>query len=260
MLTPKFHYHRVAPFVIATLLLMTLGANTLAQTTPTRTPSETMRVFYKALFERRFREALNMSIYQQAIVGLTDKEFDEFRPDFEAMAKGADAIEITGEQISGDVASVFVKVKDDSGTMQTSKVDLIRVGDAWIVGNATDQMIVKQAGKEYFFNIRIQAHEEEAAEMMIRIVKAQLVHNSQNGGLYADIPTLVKAGLLPVDIETTASTGYRYHMKVGADKKSYQAGAEPAEYGRTGKLSFYLDLNGLIRKDIGGKPLTPARK
>lgn len=260
MLTPKSHYLRVALVVLATLLLMTTGANILAQTTPTRTPSETMVFFYKALFEKRFREALAMSIYQPAIEGLTDKEFDEFRPDFEAMAKGADGIEITGEQISGDVATVFIKIKDDSGTMQTSKVDLIRVGDAWIVGNAEDQKTVKQAGKEYFFNIRIQAHEADAGEMMVRIVKAQLVHNSQNAGLYADIPTLVKAGLLPADIETTASTGYRYHMKISPDKKSYQAGAEPAEYGRTGKLSFYLDLNGLIRKDIGGKPLTPAKK
>lgn len=260
MLRLGFHYLRVAPFVFATLLLLTLGANTLAQTTPTRSPSETMRVFYKALFERRFREALNMSIYQPAIVGLTDKEFDEFRPDFEAMAQGADGIEVTGEQISGDVASVFVKVKDDSGTLQTSKIDLIRVGDAWIVGNATDQMTVKKAGKEYFFNIRIQAHEEDAAEMMVRIVKAQVVHSSQNNGLYADLPTLVKEGLLPADIETSASTGYRYHMKISVDKRSYQAGAEPAEYGRTGKLSFYLDLNGLIRKDIGGKPLSPAKK
>lgn len=260
MLTPKFHAPRVAPFVIASFLLLTLGANTLAQTTPARSPSETMRVFYKALFEKRFREALAMSIYQPAIEGLTDKEFDEFRPDFEAMANGADGIEVTGEQISGDVATVFIKIKDDSGTIQTSKVDLIRVGDAWIVGNAADQMTVKQAGKEYFFNVRIQAHEDDTAEMMERIVKAQFVHNSQNSGLYADIPTLVKEGLLPADIETTASTGYRFHMKVSDDKKSYQAGAEPAVYGRSGKLSFYLDLHGLIRKDIGGKPLSPAKK
>lgn len=260
MLTLRSHYFRVAPIVLATLLLMTQGANIFAQTTPALSPSETMTMFYKALFERRFRDAFALSIYQPAIEGLTAKEFDEFLPDFEAMAKGADGIEVTGEQISGNVATVFVKVKDDGGTMQTSKVDLIRVGDAWIVGNAEDQATVKQAGKEYFFNIRIQAHEADAEEMMVRIVKAQLVHNSQNNGMYADLPTLVKEGLLPPDIETPASTGYRYHMKISPDKKSYQAGAEPAEYGRSGKLSFYLDLNGLIRKDIGGKVLTPGKK
>ena len=261
---PKFHFSRLAPIVIATLLVMTFGATAIAQTTPAQTtpaqsPSETLRIFYKALFEKRFREAFAMSIYQPAVQGLTEKEFDEFRPDFEAMAKGADGVEITGEAISGDVATVFVKIKDDSGEMQTSKVDMIRTGDAWIVGNSDDQKAVKLAGKGYFFNVRIEAHEADAAEMMVRIVKAQLVHSSQNNGNYADIPTLIKAGLLPPDIETPVSTGYRYHMKVSADKKSYQAGAEPAEYGRSGKLSFYLDLKGLIRKDVGGKALTPGK-
>jgi hypothetical protein len=251
---------RVVPFVLAGLLLFALGSHTFAQTTPVRTPAETMREFYKALFEKRFHEALAISIYQPAIEGLTSKEFDEFRPDFEAMANGADGIEVTGEQISGDIATVFVKIKDDSGTMQTSKVDLIRSGDIWIVGNAEDQAAVKKAGKQYFFDIRIQAHEADAEDMMVRVIKAQLVYNSQNNGNYADLPTLLKAGLLPPDIETTASTGYRYHVKVSADKKNYSAGAEPAEYGRSGKLSFYLDLNGLIRRDMGGKPLLPDKK
>jgi hypothetical protein len=275
MLTFEFIDRRSSRFFLISILIITCGVTTFAQTTPdqttpppassaqttpSRSPSDTLREFYKALFERRFREALAMSIYVPAIEGLTTKEFDEFRPDFEAMARGADGIEITGEQISGDIATVFVKIKDDTGATQTSKVDLIRSGDAWIVGNTEDQKAVKQAGKEYFFNIRIQAHEADAAEMMIRIVKAQLVHNSQNGGIYADMATLVKTGLLPPDIETTASTGYRYHMKLSSDKKSYQAGAEPAEYGRSGKLSFYLDLNGLIRKDVGGKALSPPKK
>lgn len=251
---------RILPFVLIGLLIIAAVSNSFAQTTPTRSPSDTMREFYKALFEKRFRDALSMSIYLPAIEGLTTKEFDQFRPDFEAMANGADGIEVTGEQISGDIATVFVKVKDDSGQMQTSKVDLIRSGNAWIVGNAEDQKAVKQAGKEYFFNVRMQAHEADAAEMMVRIVKAQLVYNSQNNGMYADISTLVKAGLLPPDIESTTSTGYRYHLKVSADMKSYTSGAEPEVYGRSGKLSFYLDLNGLIRKDVGGKPLTPSKK
>ena len=144
--------------------------------------------------------------------------------------------------------------------MQTSKVDLVLAGGAWIVGSAEDQKVVKKAGKNYFFDVRILAHETDAQEMMVRIVKAQLVHNSQHEGVYADIPTLVKEGLLPIDIQTSESTGYQYHIKVSENKKSYSAGAEPAEYGRTGKLSFYLDLNGLISKDVSGKPLTPGKK
>jgi hypothetical protein len=249
-----------AAFFISGLILLTLGSTLAAQTAPARTPSETVREFYKALYEKRFREALGISIYKSAIDGLTPKEFDEFKPEFEAMALGAERVEITGEQISGDTATVFVKVADDNGEMQLSKVGLMRADGKWIVGEAGDEKAVKAAGKEYFFNIRILAHEADAAEMFERIVKAEFVHGSSNNGTYADMSTLVNEGLLPKDIEGTISTGYRYRIKLSGDKKSYTATAEPAEYGRSGRLSFYLDAEGLQRKDVGGKTLVPEKK
>ncbi|MBV9959873.1 MAG: DUF4878 domain-containing protein [Acidobacteria bacterium] len=253
---------RLTTAVIASLLLLASASGSRAvqaQTAPAqaRTPSETAREFFKALYEKRFREALAISIYKPAIEPLSAKEFDELRPDFEAMARGADSVQVTGEQISGDTATVFVKIKDDNGEMQTSKVDLIRAGGIWIVGNADDQAAVKKAGKEYFYNVRLQAHEADAQEMMVRIVKAQLVYGSQHAGEYADIPALIKEGFLPEDIRTSDSTGYNYHIKLSADKKSYTAGAEPAQYGRTGKVSYYLDATGLKGKDTGGKPYVP---
>lgn len=261
MCKPKFHRKRLASIFISTLLLFIFSANALGQAAKARTPTETAREFYKALYEKRFREALSMSIYKPAIEGLTQKEFDEFRPDFEAMALGADKIEYTGEQISGETASVFVKVPDDNGKMQTSKVDLVRIGGIWIVGNGADEKSVREAGKEFFFNVRIQTYEEEAKIMFERIFKAQYVHSTQHGGLYADLSTLVKAELLPKDIETADSTGYRYRITLGSDKKTYVAQAEPAQYGRTGRLSFYLDQTGALqKKDIAGKTLTPEKK
>ncbi len=251
---------RIVSVAVAAILSLVLAASAVGQTPAQRTPSETVREFYKALYEKRFREALAISIYAPAIEGLTTKEFDEFRPDFEAMARGADSIEVSGEQISGDVATVFVKVKDDNGTMQPSKADLIRSNGIWIVGNAEDQKAVQKAGKQYFFDVRLLAHEADAQEMMVRIVKAQLVYSSQNAGAYADLATLVKGGLLPPDISTPDSTGYRYHISLSGDKKSYSAGAEPDQYGRSGKVSFYLDSAGLIQKDVGGKPLSAPKK
>jgi len=255
-------FSTLACALCASLLLLASGSGvrTRAQAAQARTPSETVREFFKALHEKRFREALSISIYKPAIDGLSAKDFEELRPEFEAMATDADKVEITGEQISGDSATVFVKVPDDNGAMQPSKVDLMKLGGAWIVGEPQNEKAIREAGKDYFFNVRIQVNETDAQDMMVRIIKAQLVHGSQNGGLYADIPTLVKEGLLPKDIETTASTGYKYHLKLGGDKKTYTAGAEPEQYGRTGRVSFYLDTAGLQRKDVGGKPLTPDKK
>jgi hypothetical protein len=35
-------------------------------------------------------------------------------------------------------------------------------------------------------------------------------------------------------------------------------GAEPAQYGRTGRLSFFMDHEGVRSSDVGGKPLILA--
>ena len=83
------------------------------RTAPPRSPSDTVREFYKAMREKRFREAFDMSIYKPAIDNLKPQEFEDLRPDFEKMSAAIPlTVNITGEQISGDAATVFVKVKE----------------------------------------------------------------------------------------------------------------------------------------------------
>src|SRR4030095_7456405 len=78
-----------------------------------RSPSDTVREFYKAMREKRFREAFDITIYKPAIDPLTPQEFDELRPDFEKMAAVIPLqVDLSGEQVRGDVASVFVKDKE----------------------------------------------------------------------------------------------------------------------------------------------------
>src|ERR1044072_2208184 len=132
------------------------------QTTP-RTPTETMREFYRLMREKKFREAFGMSIYRLAIEGLSAQEFEDLRPDFEKMAiavseKIPATVDITGEQISGDVATVFVKVVDADGKEQVQPASLIKINNSWIVGSQEDLRQVQQAGKKFFFDARINAH------------------------------------------------------------------------------------------------------
>src|SRR2546423_8403954 len=78
-----------------------------------RTPTETVREFYRLMRERHFREAFALSIYKPAIEGLSAEEFEELRPDFEKMAAIIpEKIDVNGEQVSGDIATVFVKIAD----------------------------------------------------------------------------------------------------------------------------------------------------
>jgi len=85
---------------LTALLLMSVALVSYGQQ---RSPTDTVRDFYKAMRERKFREAFGMSIYKPAIEGLGEQEFDDLRPDFEKMAAAIpDKVDLTGEQISGD--------------------------------------------------------------------------------------------------------------------------------------------------------------
>ena len=225
-----------------------------------RTPTETMRDFYRLMREKKFREAFGISIYQPALEGLSTQEFEDLRPDFERMAaavseKIPEKIDITGEQISGDVATVFVNVLDAEGKQKVEPASLIKINNSWVVGDREGLELVKKAGKKFFFEARINAHHSDVQDMLTRITLWQVVYSQGHNGRFGNMAELIAAGLVPKDLEGTESTGYRFQIFRSADGKSWYATAEPAQYGRTGRLSFYLDASGVRSGDVGGKPL-----
>ena len=254
----KYLTRRGIVIVAAAVLLCSVAPAMFAQTPPPRSPSDTVREFYKAMREKKFRDAFSMTIYKPAIDPLKPQEFEDLRPDFEKMAAVIpEQVNLAGEQISGDMATVFVKVKEGDKPETAEPVTLIQVDGAWIIGDKEDQAIVKKAGKHFFFDARIDTHHDEVQAMLTRISLAQLLYSQQHDGQFADLAKLITAGLLPKDLEGTESTGYRFHVNPFADGKTWNAAAEPAQYGRTGKLSFFMDATGVRSGDTGGKPLTP---
>jgi hypothetical protein len=245
-----------------TLLMLALffnaGAQGGAPQTGPRSPSDTVREFYKAMRERRIRDAFAMSIYKPAIDGLKPEEFEDLRPDFEVMAAAVpEKVDIYGEQISGENATVFVKVPNSEKPEQAEPITLIRNKGLWIVGDKENQQIVKKAGKTFFFQARIDVHHKDVREVLQRIPVVQIVYSQLHNGLFGDLPALISAGLMPRDLEGTQSTGYRFYINLAPDAKSYTAAAEPARYGHTGRLSFLIDHSGNIKSvDNGGKPLS----
>lgn len=234
------------------------------QTQAGRSPSDTVREFYKALREKRFRDAFVMSIYKSAVEGLKPQELEDFRPDFEKLAAAITErmpanVEVSGETISGNLATVFVKVLDVDGKEKMEPAALFLLDGNWIVGDREDFEVVKKGGKKFLFNARIDAHHSDVQDMLTRISLALLLYSQQHDGKFADLPTLIAAGMLPKDIEGTESTGYRFQITVSPDSKTWTAQAKPAEYGRSGKLSFFMDATGVRSGDTGGKPLTPPK-
>ena len=244
----------------ALLLAVTTGSTSVWAQSTQRTPTDTMRDFYRLMREKKFREAFGISIYRPAIEGLSTQEFEDLRPDFEKMAvavseKIPDKVDISGEQISGDVATVFVKVADAEGKEKVEPATLIKMDNAWVVGDKESLEMVRKAGKKFFFEARINAHHSDVQDMLTRISLAQVVYGQSHNGQFGNTAELITAGLIPKDIEGTESTGYRFQVVRSADGKSWYATAEPAQHGRTGRLSFYLDASGVRSGDVGGKPL-----
>jgi hypothetical protein len=241
------------------LVFLLTGSTALAQDPP-RAPTETTRLYYQMLREKKFREAFMMSIYRSAIETLSAQEFEELRPDFEKMALAVSEkipakIDVSGEQVSGDAATVFVKVLDADGKEKIEPASLIKVDNSWIIGDKENLELVKKAGKQFFFEARINAHHSDVQDMMTRISLGQVLYSQNHNGQFGNLAELVAAGVVPKDIEGIESTGYRFQINRSTDGKSWYATAEPAQYGRSGRLSFYLDATGVRSGDTGGKPL-----
>jgi hypothetical protein len=245
--------------IITLLLLVPLFFSTAAAQAP-RTPTEVTREFYKLMRDKKFREAFAISIYRYALEGLSLQELNDLQPDFEKMAaavgegiQGPDFI--TGEQISGDMAAVFLKVPSPDGKEKTEPISLMKLDNAWVIGDKDSLALVKKQGKKFFFEARINAHHSDVQDMLTRITLAQVVYSQGHNGLFGNLAELVAAGLVPKDIEGIESTGYRFQIVRAPDGKSWYATAEPTQYGRMGRLSFFLDASGVRSGDVGGKPL-----
>ncbi len=227
-------------------------------------PADTVRVFYQKMRERNFRDALFLTNLRPAIESLNEAELKDLQIDFDALATQIPAeIAINGEIVSNEEATVTAKLPDnETEELKLQEIKLRRENGVWVILTLDEEAekVVKKEGKNYFFALKIETHQEEAKAMLERIFKAQLVYSAQNGGLYGDFAALIQSGFLPDDIKTADSTGYKFNITLTFDKKSYYASAEPAVYGKTGKLSYLLTVgmnqkSSIKSEDNKGKPV-----
>lgn len=228
-------------------------------------PADTVRLFYKNLREKRFREAMMMTNMRAAVEGLSDSEMQDLISDFEPLATQVPAeLEINGEIITNNLATVTAKLPStETGRIELTQLELRLENNKWVmlIAEADAEALAKKEGKNYFFKLRIDTHHVEAQNMMERIAKAQTLYSMQNNGAFGEMQSLIEKGFLPDDVLNTQSTGYHFTVKVEAGGSKYFATAEPAVYGRTGKLSFLLEGGGADQKavlksdDKRGQPL-----
>lgn len=228
-------------------------------------PAETIRVYFKNLREKQFRTALMMTNLRVAVENLTAAEEQDLGKDFAALAEQVpEKLQISGEIITGDTATVTVKLpNEETGALEDQIFKMQRDKDQWIylLADAATEAAAKKEGKNYFFSLRLEVHHAQAQKMIERIAKAQVAYFVQNNSAYGDLPALIASGLLPPDAQDDESIGYRFSIALSADKKKYTATAVPAVYRKTGNLSFLLQVDdqgknaGIKSKDNKGMPL-----
>jgi hypothetical protein len=243
------------------LLIIAVCALTPAQTQ--RSPSDVVREFYKAMREHRFKDAWSMTIYKPAIEDLNAEEMEDLRSDFEQQAAQVPAqIEITGEQINGNTATVFVKVPVTDSTPQVTSepVLLISTSAGWIIGDEAHQAEVKKKGRRFFLDALIEQHQSDLEDLLKRMIAIQVVYAAQHNGAFGDLPALIAANQVTKESGDPKAIGYNIRITIAPDGKGYVIAAEPARYGHTARLSYWMDQTGAIKSaDNGGKPITGTK-
>lgn len=265
--------------LVASLVNFANAQTTTAQPSPsaattiaaqkTDSPTGTVQEFYKAMREKRFRDALAMTNLRPAVEKLTAAEMADLTVDFEPMAaRVPEKVDLSGEQISGNLASVFVKANDPlTNELKVDEIKLRRENNAWIVltGDAETETAVKREGAGYFFKLRIEARHADIELSLQDIVKAELAYSVLNRNEFADFETLAKNKIMPLELVDPGLTGYRFRLQLSSDKKKYTVNAEPVQYGKTGKLSYLLVSSDgksgprVERDDKNGAPITSKK-
>ncbi|MFV0389830.1 MAG: hypothetical protein ACK5NT_13880 [Pyrinomonadaceae bacterium] len=226
-------------------------------------PADSVRIFYKRLRENKFRDAIMLTNMRPAVEGLTNDELNDLGIDFGYLAKSVpNVVPINGQIVTGDDATVTVKLpNEETKKDEVQEIRLQKKDGTWQIKltDSKGEKLIKQEGNRYFFTMRMDVHHQEAKAMLDRIGKAQMIYSLKNGGKFASLETLISKGYVPQDAETAESTGYKYNVVLASDNSTYTATATPAEYGKSGKLSFALRISKtsephLVSKDLLGKP------
>lgn len=142
------------------------------------------------------------------------------------------------------IAVLFVSCgSSETNTQNHSNANQISSQDTSPAGSAVNSIVA--------------ANERSAVSNLRAIYNAQMSYQSTTGnGYYATLNQLGEQGLVPPNIVQGVSGAYRFEINLkGESHTTYEATATPIEYGRTGRISFFVDESGVLRgADKKGQP------
>lgn len=98
-------------------------------------------------------------------------------------------------------------------------------------------------------------NERAAMSVLWNISNAEREHKEKNPTSYASMEELISSGTLKK--ASIDASGYKFEMRLTAQE--FEVTAVPVEYGKSGKMSFFMDQTGMIRGgDHNGAPASAS--
>jgi hypothetical protein len=177
-----------------------------------------------------------------------------------------------GTQVRDNLAFIRVEVPQAGQSdqeVQNVRFGLVREGGDWKLLSVGLLLLDIPALQLQWEHADLASHETEAIASLRKIAAALTSYQSAFGRLPEGLDQLAspsddsglspdKAGLLDKDLAAGQSGGYRFRYTIAAANgpgdesdrdrvAGFSLAATPAEYGKSGKRSFYLDSGGALR-------------
>ena len=98
------------------------------------------------------------------------------------------------------------------------------------------------------------ANEIGAMQEIKAVDTAEVMNYSQYGKYASSLQELAQAGMIPASSAQDTKGGYRFTLS--SSSSGYEIHADPVEFGKTGRRSFYSDQSAVIHQNWGPEPAT----
>lgn len=247
------------------------------------TPGETIQEFYRLLREKKYVDAFRLHVCAPAVESLSGQEATELEDEFAKLAGGIpDKIEIGGESVLGNDATVFVKVPagekvDGQQPYLSVPVTLILSEGKWLIGDRETQALASFHKGRFFslskggtFTVMLD-NEEKAGKAMNVLIEIEQFFAQQNRGKFGTMKELLESNvvrrsdliLMLEQLQDGEYYGYRFEIEIPEDRKTYTLYATPIQQNIDGRYSYIADREGVKFRNYGGQKLektTPGLK
>lgn len=279
---PRMIHFSATPLLALLVFALPLHSVFAGQTTKP-TPGETIQEFYRLLRAKKYVDAFRLHVCAPAVEGLSGQEAAELEDEFTKLAGDIpEKIEVGGESVLGNDATVFVKVPsgekiDGQQPFISIPVSLILFEGRWLIGDRDTQALANFHKSRFFslsksgtFTVMLD-NEEKTAKAITSLIEIEQFFAQRNEGKYGTLQELMTSGivarsdlsLMLEQLQDGEYYGYRFEIELAENRKTYTIHATPIQRNIDGRYSYIADREGVKYRNFGGQKLektTPGLK